>query len=467
MIPKATLEMLTESLKSTPPPPTMPLPARFEQLKSINKFLKHTLGMTKVAAAATTLRWERHDSQAADMSTFIHNAIESQIDDYRKQSFSKFGIEIAVFPPAKAKRQKVYVQHFGNVVVGYHSYEFQPNHNTKPSKTLRVHIFQGTVQVHFCGSWQPVSAYLDEVGTHRTYKDSPQNELDRHYYWWRANGKSFDIMKLPGELRNAIFDSVFPSEARPFPASRCRGRGPMVPTYRHPCTALMRTNRQMRREAGDRFYQMTTFLIEYRQLFSPTLNNRILAERLRHVRLELTHSGYLDLFHFEREDETTEPYVTHRLRDLSNLTSLEIHIAPPSRATEKTWLEGACQKTAVDLIVNAAWPSIRGLPVTFTGFIKDNQKKAIQARVQAEKALYDYFKAYSLASGNSSFLRDYHEFADKMMAEEQGGVRLDGRAWGDEKEKAEWECVSGEDLEAALWCSCKTRCTWEEWDPRD
>lgn len=117
--------------------------------------------------------------------------------------------------------------------------------------------------------------------------------------------------------------------------------------------------------------------------------------------------------------------------------------------------------------MNAAWPSIRGLPVTFTGFIKDSQKKAFRARVQAEKEPYDYFKACSLASDDSSFLRNYNEFANKMMAEEQGGVRLDGKAWGEENKVADRGYVSGEDLEAALWCTCKTRCTFEEWDPKD
>jgi hypothetical protein len=115
------------------------------------------------------------------------------------------------------------------------------------------------------------------------------------------------------------------------------------------------------------------------------------------------------------------------------------------------------------MIVNAAWPSIRGLPVNITGYVKDSQKKSIQARVQIERELY----GLSLASGNCSSLSDYDAFARRMMAEEQGGVRIDGRAWDDERTDADWSDLSDGEKNAAVWCVCETKCTKKGWGPED
>jgi hypothetical protein len=437
-----------------------------ERSSSIYRLLRDTLGMNEAAAAATAGRWERtqHESQNAFMATFVHRAIESQIDEYKKQSLAKFGMIIAVYPLSKEKDPEDYAKCieidtrlFGKVEIGRQYYYFRPQHNEGSSKRMQVCLYRGAVRVQFKGSWWPVSAYLDNVSTHRTYENSPQDELNRQYCWWRSNGKLFNIVKLPGELRNAIYDCVFPSKTRPFPTNWCR-KIKHIPNFQHSYTALMRTNRQLRREAGDRFYQTSTFLIDHGHLFSKTLDNRILGERLRHVRLKLTHSGYLCLFHFEREEEITEPYVARQLREMPNLASLEIEFAAPS-ITDKPWLEGACQRIVVDMIVNAAWPSIRGLPVIITGYVKDSQKKSIQARVQTERELY----GLSLASGNCGSLSNYDAFASRMMAEEQGGVRLGGNAWDDESTQANWSDLSDEEKNAAVCCVCETRCTEDDW----
>jgi hypothetical protein len=446
---------------------------RVERSLSIYRLLRDKLGMNAAAAAATTGRWERtqRESQIAFMGTFTHKAIESQIDEYKKQSFAKFGMVIAVYPLSKdedpedyAKCIEIDTRLFGKVVIGRQNYYFRPQHNEGPSKSMQVRVHRGAVQIHIKGSWWPVSAYLDDVSTHRIYQNSPQDELNRQYCWWRSNGKAFNIMKLPGELRNAIFDCVFPSETRPFPSNWCR-KIKRIPTFEHSYTALIRTNRQLRREGGDRFYQTSTFVIDHGHLFSKTLDNRILGERLRHVSLKLTHSAYLNLFHFDREDRTTEPYVARQLREMPNLASLEIKFAAPS-ISDKNWLEGACQRTVVDMIMNVAWPSIRGLPVNITGYVKDDQKKSIQARVQIERELY----GLSLASGNCSSLSEYDAFTSTMMAEEQGGVRLDGRAWDDESDErteAAWSDLSDEEKNAAVRCVCETKCTKDDWNPAD
>lgn len=311
------------------PPSNMTPKMNSKQLSSVRDLLRGKMGMSDSAAATAALRAHRHDRPSAPMRNFLQKAIEDQIDQYRMQSFAKFGIDIEVSATPNAKRMRVLLEHFGEVTVGYHHYDFQPTHNAEPTKTLRVRLHQGSIQVHFCGSWHPISAYLDEVGTEWTYPAAPKVELSRQSRWWASNGKSFEITKFPGEIRNMIFDSAFPAEARPFHLSECAKRNRLVPNFGRSYTALMRTNKQLYEEASDRFYKTTTFTIEHYHLFSKTLNNRFLRDRLHHVRLSLTHSEYLDLFSAKAWHVSTTPYVKWQLREMTNLTSLEIHIGPP------------------------------------------------------------------------------------------------------------------------------------------
>lgn len=444
-----------------------------KHLRSIRDLLRDKMGMSDSAVATTALRAQRHEQPTAYMRKFLQAAIKDQIDQYRMQSFAKFGLEIEVSPKPNAKRIQLLVQHFGEVTVGYHHYTFRPKHNAEPSKTLRVRLHRGTIQVQFCGSWHLISAYLDEVGTKWTYPAAPLLEMSRQSRWWASNGKSFEITNLPGEIRNVIFDFAFPAEARPFHLSECAQRDRLVPTFGRSYTALMRTNKQLYEEASDRFYKTTTFTIEHYHLFSKTLNNRFLRDRLRHVRLSHTHSEYLDLFSAKAWDVSTKPYLKYQLREMSNLTNLEIHISAPSRISTKLWLEGACQKTAVNMIMDAAWPSIRGLPVSITGYVKDSQKKAIEAYVQSERNTYRLFEAWCRDIGKRCSLRAFDSWVEWMMAEEQGGVRLDGEPYieveaeDSESERLQWNLMSNQDLRMVMWCSCEKRCSMENWDPAD
>jgi hypothetical protein len=438
-----------------------------EQSEEIRDLLRNTLGINKIATSHTIHKLKKQKTQKDQidyMGNFVHDAIIAQIDEYRNQSFAKFGLEIAVYPPKSAEHIVHPFGTFGEVIIGYVSYSFRHLHNEEPTKKLPVRITRGTVLVFFCHSWQPVSAYLDGVGTDRTKEQPRHLQLDQQYHWWRSNGKSFNISKLPGELRNAIFDCVLPHETRPFLNDKCRKRGPIVPTFKYPCTALMLTNKQMHREATDSFYHMTTFLIEHRQLFDKTFNKYIIKARLRHARLDLTHWGYLSLFQFQHKGLSSKPFTKYQLREMSDVTRLEINIQPPSRIAEKTWLEGACQKTVVHIIFEVAWPSIKGLPVTFTGYIKDSQKKAFEAHLKAERDSYEIFKACCLGHDTLGSLHSYDDFVRRTIAEEQGGVRLDGKPWEDQVEEVQGSGLSAQDLEIALECECELECTLEGWN---
>jgi hypothetical protein len=438
------------------------------------------MGMSRSAASTTALRAKRNDRPTTYMRKFLQAAIRDHINEYSMQSFAKFGLDIEVSPVLHAKRMKLFVEHFGEVTVGYHTYIFSPKHNSQPSKALSVRLHHGGVQVRFCGSWRPISAYLDEISTEWTYPATRQVELNRQRYWWDSNGKTFEITKLPGEIRNAIFDFAFPSEALPFHVSECEKRSRLVPNFGRSYTALMRTNKQLSQEASNWFYNTTTFTVDHYHLFSKTLGsknlrdrNHFLRDRLRHLRLALDHSEYLDLFTPKPWKVSAKPYVKYQLREMSDLKSLEIHFRAPSRIATKTWLEGACQKTAINMIIDAAWPSIRGLPVTVTGYVKDSQKREIEDRVQSERDAYALFEAQCRKIGKHCSLLVYDRWVNGEIAEEkeQGGVRLDGEPWAaveaGESGALQWNCMSNQDLREIMWCTCEKRCSLDMWDSED
>lgn len=440
----------------------MSLVTNTKQLNGIMHLLRHDMGMSSSAAAATAWKWQKHRSQNAYISTFLHAAIEHQIDTYRNQSFAKFNMAIAVYPAAGAQPIELQLPELGTVVVGYDEYVFGPQHNSEPSKSMRVRLSRRGIQVGFCQNWRSIAAYLDEVSTKLNYQLKGQFALERQFHWWKVNGKSFNIMALPGELRNSIFDQILPSEARPFPASKCRRLPPSEIRKLPPSHAsFMCINKQLYSEASARFYQTTPFLIEHRQLLSRTLRPKIICERMRHLRLKLTHDEYLDLFHFNSEGPQT--YIRQPLRELS-LTGLELHISRPSQISQRPWLEGACHRAKVGLIFATAWASIKGHPITITGYVKDSQKAALEARLQHEKAAFDKWVALKMASGGgSSTLRQYDEFVKEVEEQNHGGVRLDGKTWED----VEQESSLAPFLVTSLDCTCQTPCAAEGWTAED
>lgn len=435
------------------------------QMSSLLGLLRGKMGMSHATASDIGICASKHNSPAAYMSTFLHTAIEEQIDEYKKQSFAKYGLKLSVYPSRNARPMKLFVEHIGEITIGYHSYVFKVQHNKTPKKAMHVGLSRGSIQVHFCGSWHPISEYLDEISTDWAHPEPLERQLSRQSSWWEVNGKSFKITKLPGEIRNAIFDFVFPSEAQPFPSSKNNDH--LAPTFQRSYTALMRTNKQLQQEASHWFYNNTTFTLDSRHLFSKTLDDRnhFLRDRLRHVRLSLDHSDYLNLFSSKAWDVSTKPYVKHQLRKMSNLKSLEINFHAPSRVATKPWLDGACQKTAINMIMDAAWPSIKGLPVSITGYVKDGQKKAIEARLQSERNAYELFESQCRVIGKECSLSVWDRWVNGAMAEERehSGVRLDGEPWpavdAEESGALQWNSMPTEDLRDLMWCNCENRCT--------
>lgn len=439
-----------------------------KRIGAISDLLVYDLGMSTKAAAGVVWKWQKSDSKATVESYFIRTAILHQIDEYRAQNFTQFGVDISVYPARGAEVVHVDVPHVGKIAIGYNIYTFQPIHNEGPSKDLGLRLIRGAyTQVWLCQSWQPLSAYLAEVDTTRKFPFHSQTELDRQDYWWRTNGKTFDFKDLPGELRNQIYDIHLPSVVEPFPSHRSRNVR-VVPRFDHPPTALFKTDKQVKDEASDRFYKTSPFLIQHCTIFRKTLNNRDLRDRLHHLRLDMTHDELLTLFCFTPMGTNTFKFVKHQFRKLNNLESLELHIKPPSKANEMSWLDGACQKTFVDILMKAAWPSLKGLPVIITGYVKHSQMKVLKAQFTTERESYLSFKALAHSNHRDGSLRAYDNFLADLKAEDDGGVRLDGSEAPDSTEDttgAAWSNMSLDGLREAVHCSCKTPCSKHNWDP--
>jgi hypothetical protein len=118
-----------------------------EQSEETRDLLRNTLGITKIATSHTIQKLKKQKTQKDQidyMGNFVHDAIIALIDEYRNQSFAKFGLEIAVYPPKSAEHIVHPFGTFGEVIIGYVSYSFRHLHNEEPTKKLPVRITRGT-----------------------------------------------------------------------------------------------------------------------------------------------------------------------------------------------------------------------------------------------------------------------------------------------------------------------------------
>ena len=433
-----------------------------------------SMGVTQSAAGTFDTEFRRSGYNTAKLSDILRDAIYDHINVYRKQTYQTFGMGFLVSesghkdPVSKVPQPEpveLTLPLIGKVVVGYRHYEFAPYHNEKREKTMEVRLRLGSIQVNFCGSWHPISAYLDEVGTAMSEPFDAEIAMKRQCEWWEANGKSFDTTNLPVELAEIVFDHALPIVAQPHPMHKCRRlhRLAVRPTH---TMALSLVNKRTHDITKHVLYADKTFFIKHYPIMKKTLNTEFLAQNLRNLTLGFSHSGYLHLFHFDHENvDVPHTYTNPQFRNL-NLKSLEFHISAPSKIAENYVLEGACQIAVVDLIFNVAWASIKGHPLKITGWAKDSQKKRIESLANGEKVAYKKWADLRETAGNKfSTLSLYDAFVARMMEEEQGGVRLDGKAWDDLGERPEIEpsALMADGLEHYLTCRCETKCSAEDW----
>lgn len=134
----------------------------------------------------------------------------------------------------------------------------------------------------------------------------------------------------------------------------------------------------------------------------------------------------------------------------------------PAYLTRLALLEPLCQKKTIDAILDAAWPYLRGQPVTLGGYVKDDQKKTFEAKAAAAHAQRKKLQAAGINDDDLD-----------ANANEAGGVLLDGSGSVDgaditagpapaEEKGPEWETDRyGEvvvKMDLPILCECNTDC---------
>lgn len=445
------------------------------QLMNLIHVLKHTLGMSQSAAGTLANEWRvASDNLKNDIAKWsILRAINYHVDKYKARSFANFSLEVNVYPVTGSPALRLPIAEFegGSLQIGYKLYIFQVGDTRK---VIRVRHQHGTVLVAFCGRFRPISTFLNEFhsiaeaiecieGVQVTEvpfdsKRAYQTQFD----WWLANGKTFRIQDLPGELRNIIYGHVFGSSALPYPKHKCRFNSPTPRAN----TALMSVSKKLHSEASHIFYKDTTLRLEHGILTKKLLSNKHLRPKLSNLTLALTHSNFFDLFHFDVDTDAPEPdYALRPFREI-NLSRLVFHLAAPSRVADREYIEGACQKAVVERIFEAAFPSIKGHPVIITGCIKDSQKAIISSRLDAAHQAFTKWSALkSVDEGDAApKLSEYDAFMRNLANEPTGGVSLDdGEARIEDVDaNAEASFITS----PSLVCLCEVKCRRKGWTNR-
>jgi hypothetical protein len=420
----------------------MPLSAAQMSRAHVQHALQHDLGMSSSAASSFARTWAKQGCNVAALNTMVLAAIDDQVDIFKNKAttYAMSLVDVWVEPHPDASPLRSHIHQLGLVVVGFRCYIMRPLHNDGPPKSFAVRIHAGGLQIRFCTTWLPFDSYLAELSLERydrimSTTTSGAEVLDRQLRWWRSNDRTFDFAGLPSELRNLVYDFYLQDPIMPYTRTRTSRVGRLAAPSKHRL-ALMRVNKQTHNELRYQMYLMHLFAFAYIPALRKALRNTTLLTNVTRITLAFTPSQLLAFFRFDLDAEPNQfqlPHAVNRHLRHAPLKSLAFYFGPPSLIAEEEVLEGACQIKAVDLIMTVAWPSVRGHHVELQGFVKDKQKFAIEKAARIEE---DKFKQWAAvvkaATGAVSTLADYDEFESAMLADEPGGVRLDGKELEDE-----------------------------------
>lgn len=413
----------------------------------------------------------------------VHAQVRQTVEAYRLSSYEAFAFEMTIRPAEKEAQGNSH----GVGYTGTHFFHFQPYSKEERKVVVRLNS-QDTSIVEICFQrkggrhttpWRPLLAYLRQqpivCNPNRDLSINHQDHFklrNRHQSdWWAANGKRFKFLELPRELRNLIYTYCIGPRIEPFPAWKLRQRtGLHVTTVVH--EGLLYVNKQVSGEMQEQIYSLTEFLVVHEDLLSGLVQNRAFPiERLRHLTLAFEHKNFFKFFGLtivndavasdgvaatvDQQEQAAEPQCLawpSRARvcfwDMK-LLSLNLAMPLPFALTDWAGGEHDCQRKVVDLMLEAAWPFVRGQPVTVTGYAKSDQKAAFE-----KKAAQAYEERHRADQEGSQACDD----------DEDGGVKLDGSETVEVEQSLELEHVISANL--PLTCQCKRSCI-DDWSPDD
>lgn len=385
------------------------------------------------------------------------------------QSFESFGINVNVRLVSTAGP----LINRNGFWVGYDTYLFDVF--GEPEKIMRVRLTaRGEVEIRYMRSWQHVSVYLKQLRPPIDWndqKDAPRHEFvlrrwEQQSRWWLGNGKTFRFLDLPSEVREVVYGHVFGPAIEPYPTNKARKNSPsnkLAILARKPNSNILRACRMVYEEASNIVFMYTPFVVQHYGILGPLTSNTVQRSRIRQLELCLTHDMFLYLFH-ERTDDANKKAERYYSKfagsiGLFKLNKLRLSFGPPSCTTGSGIFDGACQKKVVDVLLELAWPFVRGHPVKLSGFVKDFQKTTFEAACLVERKKYEAWQQQRAAAGlDEGYVRNYQEEID----EEEGGVMLNGSV-----NEVVVASTTTELTAASMRCRCRVRCSKGPWTAGD
>ncbi|KAF2224452.1 hypothetical protein BDZ85DRAFT_249127 [Elsinoe ampelina] len=272
-------------------------------------------------------------------------------------------------------------------------------------------IFYSTAKGSCKDTEWPLHQYLDQVAWQMSRGKSytwPYINPCSMSEWWTKNGQSFRLFDLPLEIRDRIYLASVGYVVQPF---TYEGKRRFHSTMNK---SLFLFNRQVTQEALRAAYAWSTFYFEdYSKIEKFFTSPKTPINSIKRLELSLDHIDYKKFFGYQVKDDRDWFYHNHpgsvagdyasfmddftsdwtpehalKLREMPLLQSLVLWMPHPSRMVSESTgfrLNSDCHSSTVRSILGAAWPYVRGLPVTITGYIRDEDKKGFEDLVERAK----------------------------------------------------------------------------------
>lgn len=406
---------------------------------------------------------------------YILEVLKLEIEDYCLSSYDTFDIHVSVHPSPNA----TYNYGSNGVWVGHTAYIFE--HWTSLPQEFQILVRPSGRPVYWdkvLKTWLPLEFWLRrlkpvprwyELPNNREWADLSKERLAHQFRWWMANGKHFPLLKLPGEIREIIYDHVFPDTIDPCPKSPARryDRSQRAVLARNINFDLLLTCKQVMSEASKALFSRSTFFVQHAAILRQVTLAPPLQSRVRRLIISFTHEQYLSLF----RSYTFDP-IGQLQRNKSpsaeafkfmQLDSLRLLVHRPVAASEQNnMFAGKCQKKFVDWLMSSAWPFVRGQIVEIVGVVKSSQAKEFKEKCKAFKAAFKMWNEFRVADGKEE--GRIAEYLQEIDGDDDGGVLLD---------EAEREQQAGTLNQAQrlmhpdLTCTCRIKCSPELFDYED
>lgn len=194
-----------------------------------------------------------------------------------------------------------------------------------------------------------------------------------------------NLLKLPLEIREMIYEYLFPDVIHPYPSASCRhltGLGSAALARLNPDVAALLVNKQYYTEASEVMFRRSRFCIDFLGLLSRLSQSKSLPRIARMV-LILESDDYIKLFDDEQtyKGASFARLPTASIFSKMNLRRLELCLVYP--APSRIERDDYCQRITVNLVLRTALPYVGWHPVKVYGYLKLDQKRSFEAKCAA------------------------------------------------------------------------------------